>query len=111
MPPKMVAGIDRRRPIIAAVIAELMRRMVSDVASVEPCTCAIKIPAMAAMDPPIAQERAAIRSGMPPLRRTRSGLSTTARIAMPRRARLKRKLSATPSNAAVVIAKAWKNWK
>ena len=99
-----VSGRLFSRPMIAAANADRISR-VSVCTSRVASSSARKMPATAAIDEPSAHENIETRPGLMPLRPASSRLSTTARIATPRRVRESRILSpsARPSPTTMVM--------
>ena len=103
-PPAKVIGRLFSRPMIAAANAARIN-------SVSVCTSRVasssakKMPAIAAIDEPSAHENIDTRPGLMPLRPASSRLSTTARMATPRRVRDNTILrpSASPSPTTMVM--------
>ena len=85
-PPMNVSGRLLSRPMIAAANAERISN-VSVCTSRVASSSARKMPATAAIDEPSAHENIETRPGLMPLSPASSRLSTTARIATPRRVR------------------------
>ncbi len=85
-PPAKVSGRLFSRPMIAAANAAMISN-VSVCTSRVASSSARKMPATAAIDEPSAHENIETRPGLMPLRPASSRLSTTARMATPRRVR------------------------
>ncbi len=98
--PTKVIGRLRNRPTTAAA-KPLRASSVSwvDVNPVCPTSGAMRTPARAASMKPNTQPICDIRYGLAPASATRSGSSTTARMATPSRARRRKMPSATPTTA------------
>ena len=98
--PTNVMGRLRRRPTTAAA-KPFSARSVSwvDVKPVCPMSGAMSTPARAASMKPSTQPICDNRYGLAPASATRSGSSTTARMATPRRARRRNNPSPTPTTA------------
>ena len=88
--PTNVRGMLRNRPNMAAANASITKSVNMFASSVPPLIGVIRMPARTASVEPIAQDSAARRSGLWPLRRNSSGSSTTPRIATPARVRVNR---------------------
>ena len=91
MAPTKVRGRLLSRPNMAAAKASITSSVRALALMAVPWMGVMRMPASAARKEPPAQERVARRSGRPPLSWSRSGSSTTARMATPERVRRKRK--------------------
>ena len=81
--PANVSQMLRSRPNIAAAMESNTSNVRTWTSSEPPLIGVMRMPASAASAPPRAHEKAASRSGRPPLSCRSAGLSTTARIATP----------------------------
>ena len=104
MAPTKVRGRLLSRPNMAAAKASMTSRVRALALMAEPWIGVMRMPARAARKAPPAQEMVARRSGRPPLSWSRSGSSTTARMATPERVR--RKSRAMPPAMAMASTKA-----
>ncbi len=91
MAPMKVRGRLLSRPNMAAAKASITSRVRALALMAVPWMGVMRMPARAARKAPPAHEMVARRSGRPPLSCSRSGSSTTARMATPERVRRKRK--------------------
>ena len=104
MAPTKVRGRLLSRPNMAAAKASITSRVRALALMAEPWIGVMRMPARAARKAPPAHEMVARRSGRPPLSWSRSGSSTTARMATPERVR--RNSRAMPPAMAMASTKA-----